>query len=57
MKIDLMDFRVRSGKNFDLSEWPTTVKPFYKSKKQYEELLEKHVKEPLKYSPIHKLRG
>ena len=53
MKIDLMDFRVRSGKNFDLSEWPTTVKPFYKSKKQYEELLEKHVKELSSLQRLH----
>ena len=45
MKINSKDFRVRSGKNFDLREWPTTVKPFYKSKKQYQELLEKHVQE------------
>ena len=45
MKINSKDFRVRSGKNFDLREWPTTVKPFYKSKRQYQELLEKHVEE------------
>lgn len=45
MKINSKDFRVRSGKDFDLREWPTTVKPFCKSKKQYQELLEKHVEE------------
>jgi PPK2 family polyphosphate:nucleotide phosphotransferase len=45
MKIDSKDFRLRSGKDFDLREWPTTVKPFSKSKKQYQELLTKHVEE------------
>ena len=53
MKINSKDFRVRSGKNFDLSEWPTTVKPFYKSKKQYEELLEKHVEELSSLQRLH----
>ena len=28
MRVNSKDFRVRSGKNFDLREWPTTVKPF-----------------------------
>ena len=53
MKINSTDFRVRSGKNFDLREWPTTVKPFYKSKKQYQELLEKHVKELSSLQQLH----
>ena len=45
MKINSKDFRVRAGKKVNLREWPTTVKPFCKSKKQYQELLEKHVEE------------
>jgi PPK2 family polyphosphate:nucleotide phosphotransferase len=43
MIIDSKDFRARSGKKVDLSEWPTTVKNFCKSKDDYKELLEKHV--------------
>jgi hypothetical protein len=31
MKIDSKDFGVRPGEKVKLSEWPTTVKPFYKS--------------------------
>jgi PPK2 family polyphosphate:nucleotide phosphotransferase len=53
MKINSKDFRVRSGKDFDLSEWPTTVKPFCKSKKQYQELLEKHVEELSSLQQLH----
>ena len=45
MKINARGFRARSGKDFDLRDWPTTVKPFCKSKKQHQELLEKHVEE------------
>jgi PPK2 family polyphosphate:nucleotide phosphotransferase len=42
MKINSKDFRA-TGKKVDLSKWPTAVKPFFKSKKEYKELLEKHV--------------
>ena len=44
---------MRSGKNFHLREWPTTVRPFYKSKKQYQELLEKHVEELSSLQQLH----
>ncbi len=44
MKINPKDFRT-TGKKVDLGKWPTTVKPFFKSKKEYKELLEKHVAE------------
>jgi PPK2 family polyphosphate:nucleotide phosphotransferase len=43
MKIDSNKFRVRPGKKVKLGDWPTKVKPFYKSKKRYQELLEEHV--------------
>jgi PPK2 family polyphosphate:nucleotide phosphotransferase len=43
MKIDSDDLRIRPGKKVKLSDWPTKVKPFYKSKKRYQELLEEHV--------------
>ncbi len=42
MKIDSKDFRV-TRKKVKLSKWPTIVKPVYKSKEQYQELLEEHV--------------
>jgi len=45
MKIHSKDFRVRPGKNINLRGWPTVTKPYYKSKKGYQELLEKHVEE------------
>ena len=45
MKINSKDFRVRPGKKFELKEWPTKVKPFFKSKKQYQKLLEEHVEQ------------
>ena len=43
MKIHSRDFRVRVGDEVDLEKWPTTVKPVYKSKEQYQELLAEHV--------------
>ena len=43
MKIKSKDFRVKEGDEVNLKKWPTTVKPVYKSKKQYEELLREHV--------------
>jgi PPK2 family polyphosphate:nucleotide phosphotransferase len=45
MKVDSRDFRVSPGKKVELGKWPTIVKPICKSKKQYQELLEEHVKE------------
>ncbi len=45
MKINSKDFRVRPGKKFELKEWPTKVEPFFKSKKQYQKLLEEHVEQ------------
>jgi PPK2 family polyphosphate:nucleotide phosphotransferase len=42
MKINSKDFCV-TGNKVELSKWPTIVKPFFKSKKEYQELLEKHV--------------
>ncbi len=53
MKIDSKDFRVRAGKKVNLSKWPTVVKPVYKSKKQYRELLEEHVGELSKLQQLH----
>ena len=43
MKIDADDFRVKAGDKVDLGKWPTKVKPAYKSKEQYEKVLQDHV--------------
>ena len=38
-KIDAKDFRVRETKKVDLKKWPTRVKPYYRSKKQFKKIL------------------
>jgi len=43
MKIESKKFRVRPGKTVNLDKWPTNVKPFCKSKEQYQKLLGEHV--------------
>jgi PPK2 family polyphosphate:nucleotide phosphotransferase len=53
MKINSKDFRVRAGKKVTLREWPTTVKPFFKSKKRYQELLGEHVEELSSLQRLH----
>jgi len=53
MKIDAKDFRARPGEKVDLGKWPTTVKPVYKSKKQYRKLLEKHVEKLSSLQQLH----
>jgi len=44
---------VRPTEKVDLRKWPTIVKPFYKSKKQYQKLLEKHVEELSSLQQLH----
>jgi PPK2 family polyphosphate:nucleotide phosphotransferase len=43
MTIDSKDFRARPGKKIDLDQWPTSVKPYCKDEKRYQELLSEHV--------------
>jgi polyphosphate kinase 2 (PPK2 family) len=43
MKINSKNFRVREGDNVNLKNWPTSIEPVYKSKKQYHKLLADHV--------------
>jgi PPK2 family polyphosphate:nucleotide phosphotransferase len=45
MKIDAKDFRVGDGERVKLKEWPTKVKPYFSTKEEYTEELERHVKE------------
>ena len=53
MKIDTKDFRVQPGKKVDLSQWPTIVDPYYKSKKQYKELLLEHMEKLSSLQQLH----
>jgi PPK2 family polyphosphate:nucleotide phosphotransferase len=53
MKIDSNDFRVRAGKKFTLVDWPTMVKPFFKSKGRYQKLLRQHVEELSSLQRLH----
>jgi PPK2 family polyphosphate:nucleotide phosphotransferase len=52
-KIDSRGFRVPPGEKVQLSRWPTTVKPFCKSKKRYRELLEEHIEELSSLQHLH----
>jgi PPK2 family polyphosphate:nucleotide phosphotransferase len=45
MKINSEDFRVPRDKKVVLSKWPTLVKPVYKSKEQYQIILQKHIED------------
>jgi PPK2 family polyphosphate:nucleotide phosphotransferase len=45
VKIKSKHFRVSAGKVVKLKNWPTRVKPFCASKKQYDRLLEEHIRE------------
>ena len=52
MKINSKDFRV-TGKEVKLSKLPTVVKPVYKSKEQYQELLAEHVEQLSSLQHLH----
>jgi PPK2 family polyphosphate:nucleotide phosphotransferase len=57
MKIDPKDFRVQHGKKVDLKKWPTLVKPFFDSKKQYQKILEEHIEKLSSLQCIHYASG
>jgi PPK2 family polyphosphate:nucleotide phosphotransferase len=42
-EIDIGRFRLPPGRKVDLSDWPTSIRPVYKTKQQYEQLLRDHV--------------
>jgi PPK2 family polyphosphate:nucleotide phosphotransferase len=52
MTIRSKDFRV-TGKKVKLSKWPTAVKPFCKSKQEYQELLAEHVEQLTSLQRLH----
>ena len=45
MKINSVDYLVRPGKKVELDKWPTYVKPIYRSKDEYKQLLGEHIDE------------
>ncbi len=53
MKINSKDFRVPTGKTVNLKKWPTLVEPVYKSTKDYNKLLQKHVEELSSLQRLH----
>ena len=53
MKIKSKDFRVQEGEKVKLKKWPTLVKPVYKSKKHYQELLGEQVGELSALQHLH----
>jgi PPK2 family polyphosphate:nucleotide phosphotransferase len=53
VKINSKDFRVRPGEKVQLKDWPTVVKPFFESKKQYQKILEKHIEELSSLQQLH----
>jgi len=53
MNINSKDFRVRPRDEVTLKKWPTTVKPICESKKEYEELLEAHIKKLSEMQRLH----
>ena len=53
MKISSEQFRVPPGSEFKLGDRQTIVKPLYRSKKQYQELLEDHVEALSSLQQLH----
>jgi PPK2 family polyphosphate:nucleotide phosphotransferase len=53
MKLDSKNFRVKPGHEVDLDEWRTLVKPYCKSKKQYQKMLNEHVEELASLQRMH----
>ena len=53
MKINSKDFRVREGDEVNLGKWPTKVDPVYKSKEQYQKMLEEHVAQLSALQQLH----
>ena len=53
MTIDSKTYRVPPDKKVDLSKRPTIVEPYTKSKKQYKELLQQHLKQLNSLQQLH----
>jgi PPK2 family polyphosphate:nucleotide phosphotransferase len=53
MKIHSDDFRVQPGKKVKLKDWPTLVKPLFKTKEAYHERLAEHIEELSSLQQLH----
>ena len=53
MKIKTKNFQVQPGEKVNLDKMPTLIRPFFKSKKGYKKLLEKHVEELSSLQRLH----
>lgn len=53
MKINSEDFRVKEGDEVNLEKWPTHVHPVFKSKKDYDKLLQGHVSQLSDLQQMH----
>ncbi len=53
IEISSKDFRVPPNKKVDLSEWPTVVDPYFKSKKQYKDLLQQQIEKLSALQQLH----
>lgn len=53
MTIDTKPFRVSPGNKVNLGKWPTIVAPFFKSKKQYQAMIEKHAQDLSSLQMLH----
>ena len=51
--IEAKQFRVKPGEGVTLDDWPTSVPPICKSKKQYKKLLEQHVESLSELQRLH----
>jgi PPK2 family polyphosphate:nucleotide phosphotransferase len=57
MKIHSKDFLVEPGEKVHLKKWPTWMKPFFDSKKEYQERLEEHIAELSALQNLHYASG
>jgi PPK2 family polyphosphate:nucleotide phosphotransferase len=53
MRIDSKDFRVGAKEKVKLRKWPTIIKPYCNSKKEYQKLLEEHIEDLSSLQRLH----
>jgi len=53
MKVVVKKFRVSQAKSINLKDWPTEVKPLYRSKKEYHKILSVQVDELRSLQQVH----
>ncbi len=53
MKIDIKKYRVPAGATVNLTEWPTEDKPAWKTKDEYQKMLQEHVEKLSSLQRLH----